>query len=347
MMRTKMSSSGLLLTLAFLVGGCDHEEGQLKDDRAEPAFQSAMADYTSGRIEAAVKGFEKVVRVDPGNASARFQLAYLLQDHRHDYLGALCNYREYLQQAPGSDKAGLAHKRLAICERHVAVELAKKHNISDAATLATENERLKVELKEQKDRNADLDEELRKTIRKLESLERDNAKVRQMLGRVGGGDEHTSARPRVDVSNAKLLDDADDVAKIDMKRLKEFKDDEAAENAGAVRPDLPKAAGLRTADEQAARTNATVVAGGAQASKTGGNSLDVFGIMGGGKARKEAKAGEATRPATYVVKEGDTLYRIALEFYGRRDAWRKIRDANPLKISTDCKVRAGDVLKLP
>jgi nucleoid-associated protein YgaU len=56
---------------------------------------------------------------------------------------------------------------------------------------------------------------------------------------------------------------------------------------------------------------------------------------------------ESKRPETYVVQEGDTLYRIALRFYGRISAWAAIRDANKAVISTDGRVRAGQTIRLP
>ena len=68
------------------------------------------------------------------------------------------------------------------------------------------------------------------------------------------------------------------------------------------------------------------------------------------KARQNARnqdQDEKRRPETYVVQEGDTLYRIALRFYGRISAWAEIRDANKTVISTDGRVRAGQTIKLP
>ena len=59
------------------------------------------------------------------------------------------------------------------------------------------------------------------------------------------------------------------------------------------------------------------------------------------------KSPEEERPETYVVQEGDTLYKIALKFYGKRSAWTRIRDANKAVISTDGRVNAGVTIKLP
>ena len=62
---------------------------------------------------------------------------------------------------------------------------------------------------------------------------------------------------------------------------------------------------------------------------------------------EEPKEPAVERPAEYVVQEGDTLYKIAMRFYGKRTAWTKIRDANKTVISMDGRVNAGEKIKLP
>ena len=63
------------------------------------------------------------------------------------------------------------------------------------------------------------------------------------------------------------------------------------------------------------------------------------------KAAREALM--ASIPDTYVVQEGDTLYKIATRFYGKSSAWKSIREANKESISTDGRVRAGMKIRLP
>ena len=54
-----------------------------------------------------------------------------------------------------------------------------------------------------------------------------------------------------------------------------------------------------------------------------------------------------TRPKTYVVEEGDTLYGIAKRFYGSIRPWKMIREANKALISSDNRLKAGDTIVLP
>ncbi len=58
-----------------------------------------------------------------------------------------------------------------------------------------------------------------------------------------------------------------------------------------------------------------------------------------------ASTGTATGGGNYVVKKGDTLYRIAKEHYGDGKQWQKIASANPGVSPQSLKV--GQTLVLP
>lgn len=50
---------------------------------------------------------------------------------------------------------------------------------------------------------------------------------------------------------------------------------------------------------------------------------------------------------TYTVKSGDTLSRIAKEFYGDAQAYPRIFDANRDQLSDPNKIQPGQILKIP
>jgi nucleoid-associated protein YgaU len=50
---------------------------------------------------------------------------------------------------------------------------------------------------------------------------------------------------------------------------------------------------------------------------------------------------------TYVVQPGDTLFRIAERHYGDISKWTTVRDANKSRISSDGRVRVGQILLIP
>jgi nucleoid-associated protein YgaU len=54
-----------------------------------------------------------------------------------------------------------------------------------------------------------------------------------------------------------------------------------------------------------------------------------------------------SRPQTYTVQKGDTLYSLAKRYYGDGKLWTKIADANKDKIRDAQSVPIGTVLTIP
>ena len=390
--------------LAICVMGlavCAAALGDFKEERMSRAYQAAMADYTAGRLDAATDGFEKAVQADGENASARFQLACLLHDHRRDYLGAVCNYREYLRLAKASDKADLARERIALCERELAVELAKKYELAGGEAQARESSVARSELEAAERRLAAAEKELSGVKARAETLEKENARLRRMVSSVGG-DAASGAKPRT-ASARDVLDDDDDqpaarpglaaakavleAVEADEKRTgmdiaaakAVLADDDGVSSPrgriaasgldgddgdkGGVRANLAEAKavladddGAESPDESARIAEARALADdaeqGASSSLLEATAGDVTPVQGGkltdfaNRTSKKTQA-KGARPETYTVQEGDTLYKIALRFYGRTSAWKDIRDANKATITTDGRVNSGQTIILP
>ena len=61
-----------------------------------------------------------------------------------------------------------------------------------------------------------------------------------------------------------------------------------------------------------------------------------------------AEAAQSTPIQTYQVKSGDSLWKIAQEFYGRGNLFQAIIDANPDKLKdANSVIHPGDRLKIP
>jgi nucleoid-associated protein YgaU len=194
---------------ALALSACDRaQREEFKAERADKLYQDAVADYNAGRIVEARLGFENVVRADPSNASARFQLAVLLQDAGLDYLGAMCCYRDYVMLAPGSDKAPLAKDRLAECERLYTVLAAQKMNLTDNSEVTAERDKAKEELAGVSAALAAATAKLADAEARLATAEREIGKMRSVLKRMGE-DEDLAAAPRaVRPAGATDTDDA-------------------------------------------------------------------------------------------------------------------------------------------
>ena len=330
-------------------------------ERADADYRTAMDDYQAGRLGPALKGFTKVCAANPSNASARFQLACLLQDGEKDYLGAFCAYREYLLQQPKSEKAKLAKDRLAVCEREVAKLLASKYDLNAIEKEAQVAEGLRKALEESKGQVAKQQKSLADSTRRIAALEAETARLKNLL-RVEG------EAPLVDPANlsgAKAVVAAEDDAPVAADALAEAKrllaEDETndapvnVDEAKALLADDPEPppmiAQKKLEDENQNLTRVSDILSELekqvgplekQAAAAAKREADE-------KAREQKSVKYEKHPADgyYVVQEGDTLYKLAIRFYGRRDAWKTIREANKAIVSTDGRIRTGQRLKLP
>ena len=64
-------------------------------------------------------------------------------------------------------------------------------------------------------------------------------------------------------------------------------------------------------------------------------------------AQKKPAAKADAKQQTYTVKKGDTLSKIAQQFYGSSKKWRRIVDANKDKLGQSQVLRAGMTLVIP
>lgn len=310
----------VLALIAVGVGGCDFLSGQeFSKERADRAYRTAMDDYRAGRLQQAVDGLSKVSMADPANASARFQLACLLQDFSKDYFAASCEYREYLQQQPGSEKAPLAKDRLQACEKELAKTLAAKYRLDTSEGLRQQLDAASSAREEAEKRSAALEKEVAVLKSRLAAVEAGNARLRNAFG-AEDGEETAGASVKTALEEAKRLAGNDEKTAessglgtiADAKAL--LKEEEEDGTAPLVQP----------ADARQKRDAAE-------------------------KAKQTAEAADygPEHPSSYVVQEGDSLYKIAMRFYGRKSAWSRIRDANKAIISTDGRVKAGQRIVLP
>jgi len=73
---------------------------------------------------------------------------------------------------------------------------------------------------------------------------------------------------------------------------------------------------------------------------------DFSDVTAGSSSTAPAPA-PAAGPRTYTVVKGDTLSRIAKQFYGDANKWRKIFEANGDSIKNPDLIHPGQVLKIP
>lgn len=330
-MKSKFSAAAALCCAAMLpFAGCRQAEVSAAEraDRASRLYSAAMAELQAGRIDSAIKGFESVVKAEPGNGNAHFQLAALLEDAKKDYLGAMIHYRLYCMIRPDSEKAVVALDRMKGCEIRYAADAMTKAGLE--SKLSAELESLREEHRQCGRKLAKMSDDLEASKRKVAALESAGEMKSRMLEKADGINDDASVadapKKTVQPTDAQLLDDEDGgVRRITTKEIRDLKamldDDERT-----AQPPKP-------APKTAAKND---------------SAKNPFAKIGGAKEDgKESKKRKLEIPETYTVEEGDTLMRISVKFYGTNRKWREIREANKTVISPDGRVRIGQVIKLP
>lgn len=330
-----MKKMVLIALGATVLCGCEYvQRKELKDERSNSTYRAAMADYSAGRLEAATSGFEKTVRANPSNASARFQLACLQQDFRKDYIGAICNYREFLLLEPNGEKSQLAKDRTAICEKQLAAEFAAKTGDPFVAEIGE----LKTKLAEEQKSSAALAAELEKAKARIEALDKENKRIRRNLHDLDEDDDNTGpARKLEGIREVLDGDDAGEAKRVPVDGVP------ADEGDGDRMKNLSLALALNAAEE-ADTAGPTLV--GPQSEEQKANPTRVSEIFQRPVHEKYEPPHEE-RPEYYTVQEDDTLMKIAARFYGTRAAWKRIQEENRAIISNDGHIKAGQTIKLP
>ena len=312
-----------------LLTACDdlRRSGNMEGEREDSAYRSALADYRAGRLDAAARGFAKAIRKNPSNASARFQYACLMQDTKKDYLEAYFAYREYLLQQPDSDKAKIARDRLGICEREMAKELAEKHRLLGGEAFTQEIAALKKDLKSAEDRAASAEKLLTEEREKYRALSSEHDRLVAVVKGTGG--DETTAR-RTDVSVKDLLDEEDE-----------------EETSATTSPVSSEVAKLKAEESDETSGGTALLPTQTAADRARRDAAEKAKADADRAAAEKAAAERAGRPSVYVVQDGETLTKIALKFYGRKSAWKMIREANKATVPPSGRVNAGQSIKLP
>lgn len=360
---------GLGCLLAVLACGCERGKSVSdieRDERSSRLYKNAVEDFQAGRVDSAIKGFEQVVFEEPRAYSAHFQLATLLQDARKDYIAAISHYREYMLHRPSSDKATVAQERIKSCETLLAAEIVRKAGGSAANKLSVDNERLTAERAELAKQVEQLQDALEKANAEAVRLRRENEAKVKLLARLGTDNglsassktairelvgnvpqDDSPARPNLNPTDAELLD-MDDATSSETragvsKELNQAREAlAAADDAPGGRPALVQVKDdVKPGERHVVKPPAEKPAV-AQA-KPKPSALPFDGLN---RDRKKTST-PAIRPKTYTVQTGDTLYSIALRFYGSSHKWKSIQEANRALITPNGRVSVGQTIVLP
>lgn len=120
-----------------------------KQDQEMPLVQRAAARAAEGDVESAIRLYMKALDQVPGAARAHLDLAFLLQDTRKDYIGAIYHYHRYLDLRPDTEKRALVEERVRKAEQMFVADIAGPDRMADKVeALERENEVLHVQVGE-------------------------------------------------------------------------------------------------------------------------------------------------------------------------------------------------------
>lgn len=75
---------------------------------------------------------------------------------------------------------------------------------------------------------------------------------------------------------------------------------------------------------------------------------DFSNVTGGGSSTAKPSQQPAPGPVkSYTVQKGDTLWKIAKQFYGKGSAWPRIHEANKDVIKNPDVIQPGWTLRIP
>ena len=345
-----MKTTLMAIAALAVLTGCEQDRKAADADRESRLYQSAMNDYNAGRMKEAIAAFREVCRREPSNASARFQLACLLQDAEKNFYEALFAFREYLNQRPESDRSRIAKDRLAMCEKEAAHILAVKYGLTEKDTFAREAEAARAAAQTAEKSALKLREDLMQAMQRIAALGKENDRLKSALRDDGAGVSASDLSREVRTAKS-LLDAEDDAAA--PAPISNAVADAKRQGAGDENPvdrieHSADIAQLRLeGDAERALAGSSILPASTADARERRAAVEAAAERERAERKRASEPLHEERPPTYVVVEGDTLYKIALRFYGRTSAWRVIRDANKTKISVDGRVRVGDEIHLP
>lgn len=323
----------LLFCLLIGVIGCARQ-GNLAtvegSERQNTQFQNGLDAERHGEWEKAITCYEALLEQNPKALSAHFQIAVILHDHTDRLVEAIYHYSRYLAlRGNDSEKNKVATARRQNAEQLLTSRLLAASGVStdaDKAKLLRKNSELQTHIKQLEGQLKVSDSERSKLAQKLTALEKDNTRLRDLLTQV----QSTPVQPAGPSASqvATSIQNKRNEAKNQRKqaRLTEALDlIKQSETNPTDSEELPEV--RPPEEEKSSKDNA------------------LRGVIN--PLREKEIPAAVNHPKTYVVKPGDTLFRLAEEFYGDKTMWRKIRDLNRAVIDPDGRLRTGQTLKLP
>ncbi len=354
----------LFLTAALLIfSGCGSGSRSVAEteakEREDALYRKALDHERAAKWADAAADYKRLLSEKPESSSAHFQLALILHDHEQDYIAAIYHYRRYLEiRGSTSEKKEIVAERITNATQLLTAQLLR----SDAFAAGEKNKLLQEaaslvkQLDQAKTKVTAAEKSQAAAEQKVTNLSNEITRLRRLTEQIKGASASELSVPDVKPPNG---DDAR--AKTIAAALRENGD--ATAQATATAPaDKQRTASIRDALKLIEESDApppppdppaveAPLLDGTTAKKPDEERAKVNAAADSARSlnplKKQEVAPATSKPQTYVVQPGDTLFRISERFYGDVMHWKKIRDANRTTIDPDGRLRTGQTIKIP
>jgi LysM repeat protein len=315
---TRLLASLLALVLMLGWAGCgDSERFSYASEADEPNYREGQSLLKAGRRQEALTAFLKVIDKRRDDApESHLEVGLLYAQHINDPLSAIYHFRKYLALRPNSPQAPLVRQRIDAAIRDFARTLPAQP--LDSSQL----------------QRVDL-------VATLDRLKQENEALKQQLAdtRAGRGlpPLAAAAEPASTVQARTAPAPASETVS--------FSVDSAAVPTVRTRP--APATPVRTTPPVVSTSTPTASRSTAPAATVKSTPVTTVKPAPAPTHTTAPVPAPAAGARRHTVQKGDTLSKLAQQYYNNRAKWRDIYAANRDVMKNETDLRAGTVLKIP
>ncbi len=321
-------------------------------EKSHPFFVKAETCRASGGYNEAAQYYEEFLNVCPRSPVAHYELASLYADHLNDPYRAIYHYQRYLELDRNSPDAENIRKFIDGSKRKIFEQLSTQFESADTVRAYAEAAKTKKALDQyvaytkkiqaQNKQLREQNEEMRKRIEtfklRVETYTRESEQFKLKVEDLQKKAREAELRAR-------------DQERRDAEPEKPEVKSPEPEKTDSVSAPKTKTESPTPLDEQPVPPGAATSTDPVKDKPDSWESADVSAQSPNAVAGRPEGETKSVPPKAQVirhtVKSGDTLFKIAIKYYGRSSAVRILREANRETLKGRDFLRVGQVLIIP
>lgn len=321
-------------------------------EKSHPFFVKAETCRASGGYNEAAQYYEEFLNVCPRSPVAHYELASLYADHLNDPYRAIYHYQRYLELDRNSPDAENIRKFIDGSKRKIFEQLSTQFESADTVRAYAEAAKTKKALDQyvaytkkiqaQNKQLREQNEEMRKRIEtfklRMETYTRESEQFKLKVEDLQKKAREAELRAR-------------DQEKRDAEPEKPEAKSPEPEKTDSVSAPKTKTESPTPLDEQPVPPGAATSTDPVKDKPDSWESADVSAqspnAVAGWPEGETKSVPPKAQVIRHTVKSGDTLFKIAIKYYGRSSAVRILREANRETLKGRDFLRVGQVLIIP